>query len=266
MAEDTWMISGPKVVEFDDVTRLKIALVGGQVDIVAHDEPTTRVEVHTVTGKDLKVAFDGTTLEIDHPQLGWDNTLGLLTGFRGREKADVSILVPRFAALDLGVVSASALVSGLTRDATLSTVSGDVQVDGHVGDLTLNAVNGELAVRDHHGDVTAHTVSGDITVAGDIRSLTTDGVSGNVFADLARVAHRLRANTVSGDVTVRLEPGSPAQYTINTVSGRLQLDSQSVTGVRGTFTTTYGELGGSWLDVRVNTVSGDVSVLHAVAV
>ncbi|MEJ1230155.1 MAG: hypothetical protein WDM88_05315 [Galbitalea sp.] len=51
--------------------RLKVALVRGQVDIVGHDEPTTRVEVHSVSGKELRVALDGDSLEVDHPQLRW---------------------------------------------------------------------------------------------------------------------------------------------------------------------------------------------------
>ena len=34
--------------------------------------------------------------------------------------------------------------------------------------------------------------------------------------------------------------------------------------MRGRYTGKYGELDGRWLDLRVNTVSGDISVLHAV--
>jgi hypothetical protein len=34
--------------------------------------------------------------------------------------------------------------------------------------------------------------------------------------------------------------------------------------VRGAFTTKYGELDKKWLEFRANTVSGNVSVLHAV--
>jgi hypothetical protein len=71
--------------------------------------------------------------------------------------------------------------------------------------------------------------------------------------------------TVNGNVTTRLAPGVAAQYRISTVNGRLQLDDASITGVRGTYNGKYGSLDQSWLDFRAATVSGDVSVLHAVS-
>ena len=71
-------------------------------------------------------------------------------------------------------------------------------------------------------------------------------------------------STVSGTVTTRLAPGVAAQYRINTVSGRLQLDDTQVTGVRGGYTGTYGALDKTWLEFKANTVSGNVSVVHAV--
>ena len=54
-------------------------------------------------------------------------------------KAEISVAVPADIALTLGVVNASALVSGLAADARVNTVSGDVIVDGLSGDLTVNA-------------------------------------------------------------------------------------------------------------------------------
>jgi hypothetical protein len=79
MAQEKWLINGPKVIDLDLVRTLKVSLVGGQIDIVAHDEPGARVEVHSVSGKDLKVSIDGDTLEIDHPQLAWDNFLDVFS-------------------------------------------------------------------------------------------------------------------------------------------------------------------------------------------
>lgn len=262
MAEEKWLIEGPKVIDLGVVRKLKVALVRGQVDIVGHDEPTTRVEVHSVAGKELRVAIDGDSLEIDHPQLRWDNFIDVFRSFRGSASADVSILVPRDVALKFGVVSASALISGLRGDATISTVSGDLVIDGLEGDITLNSVSGELAVQGHVGKIAAHTVSGDVTLSGRIRTLTCDGVSSDVFLDVQGAPDLIKVNTVSGNVTTRLEEGYGADYRINTVSGRIQLDDASVTGVRGTYTGKYGTLERNWLELRANTVSGNVSVLH----
>jgi hypothetical protein len=166
MAEEKWLLDGPKVIDLGPVRKLKVALVRGQVDIVGHDEPTTRVEVHSVSGKDLRVSLDDGVLEIDHPQLRWDNFIDVFRSFHGSARSDVSILVPRDIALTLGVVSSTGLVSGLRSNASISTVNGDLVIDGLTGDITLNAVNGELSVQNHTGRISARTVNGEITASG----------------------------------------------------------------------------------------------------
>lgn len=265
MAEDEeWMVEGPKVIDLAGIDRLKVGLIGGQVDIVGHDEPDTRVEVHSVSGRALRIAVRDGRLEIDHPQLRWDNWLETMRTFRAAARADVSVLVPREIGLRLGVVTASALLSGTRGDASLSTVSGDLVVDAVQGDLQVNAVSGEIAVRDHQGRMSVHTVSGDVTASGDLRSFSSDGVSGDVFLDLKGRGGSVIVNTVSGSVTARLEPDVSVDYAIATASGRLQLEDQHLTIVRGRYLGSSGPEGGDRLDLKVNSVSGNVNVLHAV--
>jgi DUF4097 and DUF4098 domain-containing protein YvlB len=264
MAQEKWLVDGPKVIDVGLIRTLKVSLVGGQVDIVGHDEPGARVEVHSVAGKDLKISVDGDTLEIDHPELRWDNFLDAFRTFRSSARADVSIMVPRDVALKFGVVSASALISGLRTDANISTVSGDVVIDGLSGELRLNSVSGEVSARDHTGPIYAHLVNSAITATGHVSEFTSDSVTGDVFLDLAGTPSAIRINTVSGNVTVRLESDVPAEYKINTVSGRLHLDDSDVRGVRGAFTGKFGTLDKTWLEFRANTVSGDISLMHAV--
>jgi len=48
MAEESWVVSGPQVIEVDEVRSLRVQLVAGRVDVVTHDEPGARVEVHDV--------------------------------------------------------------------------------------------------------------------------------------------------------------------------------------------------------------------------
>ncbi|GHF22378.1 DUF4097 family beta strand repeat-containing protein [Pseudolysinimonas yzui] len=262
MSQQKWLLDGPKTIEVDGIRKLKVGLVAGHIDVIAHDEPVTRIEVHSVSGKDLRITADGETLDIDHAQLSWENWLDVFRNFRpGAARADVSILVPRDVALKLGVVSATALVSGLHADADLSTVSGDLATDGISGDLQLNSVSGELSARNHYGKIVAHTVSGDITATGAVLAFSSDGVSGNVFLDLADTPDLVKINSVSGTVTARLEADVPTSYAINTVSGRLQLDDAALR-VRGKFTGKVGVLEGRWTDFRANTVSGDISVMH----
>jgi hypothetical protein len=265
VAQEKWLIDGEKIIDIDNVRKLKVGLVAGQVNIVGHDEPHVHIEVHSVTGKDLLVSLDGDTLEIDHAQWKWDNFIDVFKSFRGSARVDISLKVPRDIALKFGVVSASALISGLTEDASISTVSGDIVIDGLYGDIQLNGVSGEVSVRNHYGKIYAHTISGDITASGEIMKFTGDTVSGDVFLDIAGTPDEVRVNSVSGNVTARLESSVAAQYRINTVSGRLQLDDSEITGIRGGYTGKYGALDKQWLEFKANTVSGSVSVLHQVS-
>ena len=171
MAIEKWVIAPgeSRVIDLELVRKLKVSLIGGKVDVIAHDEPGARVEISGVTGKDLMVAIDGDILEIDHPQLRWDNFIDVFKGFVGSAKAEVSILAPRHVALKLGVVSGDALVSGFTTDAKFSTVSGDLVLDNHEGDVELSSVSGEMSAGNHIGRITAHSVSGDVVATGDMR-------------------------------------------------------------------------------------------------
>ncbi|WP_082474207.1 DUF4097 family beta strand repeat-containing protein [Curtobacterium sp. Leaf261] len=262
MAQEKWLVEEPKVIDTGIVRKLRVGLVGGQVDVIGHDEPTARVEIHTVSGKAMRVEIDGDTLTVDHPQIRWDDPIGFLRSFRGSARADVSILVPRDAAVTLGVVSAGALVSGLVRDATLNTVSGDLVADGIAGDLQVNAVSGTVTVRDHAGEITVHTVSGDVVATGDVERFSCDGVSANVLLDLAGIPDSIRVNTVSGDVSVRLEHDVPFTCAVGTASGKLQFDDERIKGVHGSYTKRSGTLDSRFVEMSINSVSGDVAVLH----
>jgi hypothetical protein len=223
--------------------------------------------VHGVTVKDLRIEVTNGAVEIDHPQLGWDNFLQVFRNFgAGGPKAEISVAVPRSVALNLGVVNASALVSGLQHDARLNTVSGDIIVDGLSGDLNVNAVSGDVQIRELDGALTANSVSGDVAATGRITKATIETVSGAMLVDSTGPVHSIGLSTVSGNATIRLDEGHAANYVVRSVSGRVQIDGELRSG-RGlgpttNFTGSAGELSGTFVDVRANSVSGDVTVLR----
>ncbi|MTE23960.1 DUF4097 family beta strand repeat-containing protein [Microbacterium sp. ZXX196] len=262
MAEEKWIIQPgeTRVIDVAGVTRLKAALVGGQIDIVGHDEEHTRIEVHGVAAKELRIEMSGAELEIDHPQLRWDNfltTFGRL-GASG-PRAEISVAVPRAVALSLGVVSASALVAGLAAGATINTVSGDVLVDGLAGDLHTHAVSADIQVRGLEGAFSTDMVSGDVAVAGAVTTADVNTVSGSVLLDAEGELREAQVNSVSGSTTIRLDDDYPAAYTVHTLSGRVQVDGSSRSR---NYAGRAGVLSGMFADVRVNSVGGDVSVLR----
>jgi hypothetical protein len=272
MTLEKWIIhpGETRVIDIETVRKLKVGLVGGQIDVVAHDDPGVRIEVHAVTIKDLRIEVSGDAVEIDHPQLRWDNFLEVFRNFGANgPKAEISVAVPRDVALTLGVVSASALVAGIREDVRLNTVSGDIIVDGLTGDLSVNAVSGDVQARQVVGALSANSVSGDVAVTGDIRRASVDMVSGAVLVDSAGPVERVDVNTVSGATTIRLDEGHPANYAVRSVSGRVQVDGVVRSGHGSGPMTNYagsaGELSGSFADVRVNSVSGDITVLRRAA-
>ncbi|MDT0156090.1 DUF4097 family beta strand repeat-containing protein [Microbacterium sp. ARD32] len=263
---EKWLIAPgeERVIDIASATRLKVGLVGGQIDVVAHDEPGIRIEVHGVTTKDLRVESDGTQIEIDHPQIGWDNFLEVFRNFgSGGPKAQISVAVPRGISLSLGVVSAGALVSGIRNDIKLNTVSGDIIADEVTGDLSVNSVSGDVQLRALTGSVSANSVSGDVAVTGALRKATIDTVSGSVLIDALGDVNTINLNTVSGAVTVRLDETLPANYVLRSMSGKLTVDGvQRSSGGPSNYTGQHGELAGSFVDVRANTVSGGITVLR----
>jgi len=266
MTLEKWIVhpGESRVIDIESVHKLKVGLVGGQIDVIAHDEPGVRIEVHAVTIKDLRIEATGDTIEIDHPQLRWDNFLEVFRNFgAGGPKAEISVAVPRSIALNLGVVSASALVAGLENDVRLNTVSGDIIVDGLTGDLQVNAVSGDIQAHRLVGALSANSVSGDVAATGTLRKATVDTVSGSIMLDTTGAVHQIGLNTVNGNATVRLDQTLAANYVARSVSGRVQVDGVVRSGSGPTnFTGSAGELSGTFADIRTNTVSGDVTVLR----
>ena len=267
---EKWLIAPgeTRVIDVERAQRLKISLVGGQVDVIAHDEPGIRIEVHDVTVKDLRIEHDGSLLEIDHPQRNWDNFLEVFRDFgSGGPRAEVSVAVPRDIALTLGVVSASALVSGLAESVRLNTVSGDIIVDTHTGAITVNAVSGDVQAQGLHGTFDANSVSGAVAVTGTPTRATIDTVSGALVVDTTAPIDTIGLNTVAGNATLRLPENLAAKYAARTMTGRLMIDGvDRGSGMPSSYNGSSGELAGTFVDVKFNSVSGDLTVLrHAAA-
>ncbi len=261
-----WQVDGPRTIDLERVTRLKVSLIGGAIDIVGHDEPSARIEIHSVAERPIRVAVNGGALEIDHAQVRWDNWLTTMREFRSSARAEISLVVPRDIALKLGAVSASALVTAIRGDASLTSVSGDITLDGVEGDVGMTTVSGELTARDHTGRIVVHTVSGDVTASGDIHAFRGDGVSADVFLEITGRPQSVVTSSVGGALTLRLAPGVPVDYSVATVNGRVRIDDERISIVRGRYHGTIAGDGGRAVDLRVSGVSGDIAVLHAALV
>ena len=263
MPGESWVVTGPQIIEVEDVRAVRAALVGGWVDVVGRDEPGARIEVHRVEGRPLEVSLEDGELRVGYSFTlgGWEGFLDRLRNVQGTDAADVHIAVHRDVAAKLGTVTADGLLADVVQGASVSTVSGSIVTDGTHGVLVANAVSGDVALRDHVGDLRAKSVSGTVTVSGAFAQAAVSTVSGAVTLDASRAAG-ISVSTVSGDVTVRVPQGLGVAVAARTVSGRVVVDGQEVPGegpIHGSVDIMTGD---GACRLHVKTVSGHLTVLR----
>ncbi len=260
MAE--WTVQGPQRLEFEEsVHRLRLRVVAGDVTVTAGDGPA-RLDVHDIDGAPLTVRMIEGELTIGYDDLGWG---GLLGGWRGhRRSVSLSLSVPPSCAVQLGVVSADALLAGFAAPAEVRSVSGEVTLDGVTADVTAQTVSGDVAAHALQGALRLETVSGGLTVVdGAGSSVRARSVSGEMTLDLQpSEAGDVTLESVSGDVVVRLPEETGASIAVQSMSGRL---SSGFTGLQERRSPGSrrmdGRIGTGTGRVDVRTVSGDVAVL-----
>lgn len=257
-----WTVDAPASLDFGEVTRLNVRLIGGTVAVLASDE-TPSLVVSEIKGRPLQVDYSDGILTIGYEQLTWEHLLDFLKPHN--DEAAVTVTVPADCPVQLGVVSASALVSGLTCGASVKGVSGDVTLDGVIGDVTADTVSGELQARDIDGAVRFNTVSGELTLAnGSVSVMSAESVSGRVAADVTLDSPgKVKVSTVSGEVTLRLPEYTDARVRLNSLSGKVQTDfgSLPVKKVPGSRSVS-GNVGAGTGHVSVSTVSGAITLLR----
>lgn len=167
-------------------------------------------------------------------------SLGELRG-RGSRDHDMELVLPRGVRL---------AISGSTGDIDVRDVGGDVTVRVRSGDVHLAGVGERVVVESFSGDVVleggvgvarVESASGDITLQGVRGSATITTTSGDLTVGAAGAA-QLSAQTVSGDITVDGTLADDARVRLDTHSGDVVLRVND--GLRGTldFQTFSGEL------------------------
>ncbi len=257
-----WTIEAPMSLEFDDVTGLRIRLIAGSVAVLATDGKPS-LDVSSVEGDPLTVTYDGGVLTIAHENLTWE---GLLKWLRPqRHSATVTVTVPRKCPTQVGVVSATAVMSGISSRASVKSVSGGITLDGVTGDVDANTVSGALEAQGINGRLNFRTVSGDLTLAdGWLERLDANVVSGDVTADIdLDPLGGMQVTTVSGEVTLRLPAEADAQVNLHSLSGDVRSEFPELKRTSAPASRSVsGSLGAGSGHVSVTTMSGRVMLLR----
>jgi hypothetical protein len=258
-AMSRWTIHEPTTLEFDGVVMLNATLFAGNISVLATDDKPS-AQISDVTGRPLLVSHEAGMLSISHEV--WESVLGWL--HQDQTCATVTVMVPRDCPVKLNLVSAGAVITGLSARTSIKTGSGDVTLDGVTGQIEANTVSGFFEAQGLDGAVSFNSISGDLALAGgSVEQLLAKSVSGKIAADIALGRDgQVRVSTVSGEVTLRLPSSCSAQVNLKSTAGRIEaafaeLD-RSERPVAKSLSGTLGD--GSGL-LSVNTVSGSVTLL-----
>ncbi|MFF8287884.1 DUF4097 domain-containing protein [Streptomyces sp. NPDC016309] len=263
-----WSVDTPTKLTLDDtaVTALNVRLVNGTVNVVGTDEGPVRLEVSAIEGPPLIVTQQGSTLTIAYEDLPWQGFLKWLDPKGWHRSAVVSLAVPAGARVEVGVIGAGAVVSGVRGRTDVRGVTGDTTLVGLSGEVRAETVSGSVEAQALTGDLRFTSVSGDLTVVdGAGTSVRAESVSGDMVVDLdpAGQPADIRLTTVSGEVAIRLPHPADAQVEANTVGGAVSnaFDDLRVTGQWGAKKIT-GTLGDGRGSLKASTVSGSIALLR----
>jgi hypothetical protein len=257
-----WTIEAPTNLDFDHVTALRVRLIAGSVAVLATDGRPS-LDVASVAGDPLDVTYEDGLLTVTHENLTWE---GLLKWLRPqRPSATVTVTVPRQCATQVGVVSATAVMSGISARASVKSVSGGITLDGVTGDVDANTVSGALEAQGINGKLNFNSVSGDLTLAdGWLERLDANAVSGDVTADIdLDPLGGMRVTTVSGEVTLRLPAEADARVQLHSMSGDVRSEFAELRHLSAPASRSVsGSLGAGSGHVSVTTMSGRVMLLR----
>jgi DUF4097 and DUF4098 domain-containing protein YvlB len=256
-----WTIDEPTTLDFDGVVAVKATLVSGTISILATDEKPS-LHVASVDGQPLLVTHEAGMLSVTHENLVWEGVLKWLRTMRC--DADITMTVPRDCPVTINLLTANAVVAGLSARTSIKSGSGNVTLDGVTGKIDANTVSGVIEAQGLDGAVSFNSVSGDLALAGgSVGALTASTVSGRIAADVDLQAEsKVRISTVSGEVALRLPESTSAQVSLNAAAGRVDSSfSGLVRQDRAVTKTLAGTLGDGTGRLNVNTVSGSVTLL-----
>ncbi|MFG2223573.1 DUF4097 domain-containing protein [Streptomyces sp. NPDC050161] len=261
-------VDGPRTLEIEEpVGALNVRVYGGTVNVVGtSDGSPARLEVGELHGTPLTVSYEDGALTVAYEDLPWKGFLKLFDRKAWNRSAVISVTVPAATRVEVGVVGASAVVSGIAGRTDVRGVTGDSTLVGLTGEVRAETVSGNVEAQAVTGDLRFHSVSGDLTVIdGAGGAVHAGSVSGDMVLDLDPSAKGtdIQLTSVSGEVAIRLPDPADATVEANTTSGTVSnaFDSLRVGSQWGAKSIT-GALGAGTGTLKVTTVSGGLALLR----
>ncbi len=227
-------------------------------------ERGSRVVIESHNGDVNVTGTDGDMLEAKGEEDGEKAMLGyrvsgttvyinrsmLKGGHRGGE-VNINVRLPRFAALQLSVLTGNATITRVEGEVKANVVSGDLAVQCAKGLLRVNSVSGNVEINGATGDVYAEAVSGDVLFKGEIRA-----------------AGIYNLKSMNGEVEMTIPEKSVGfTATLTTFNGELETDFplklESTTQTGGLNRRIIGRFGDGQAKVALNSFNSAVRILKA---
>jgi hypothetical protein len=262
-----WSVAEPRKLTFDDpVTALHVRVVNGTVNVVGTDEGSARLEVSELEGPPLLVTLQDGTLTVAYEDLPWKGFLKWLDRKGWRRSAVVTLAVPAGTPVEVGVVGAAAVVSGMEDRVEVKGVTGDTTLVRIAGPVRVDTVSGSLEAQAVTGDLRFNSVSGDLTVIeASGCSVRAESVTGSMIVDIdpTGTPTDVQLSNVSGEIAIRLPHPADAEVEANTTSGTVSsaFEDLRVSGQWGAKKIT-GRLGAGNGKLKAMTVSGSIAMLR----
>ncbi|MCQ4208290.1 DUF4097 family beta strand repeat-containing protein [Streptomyces longispororuber] len=261
-----WSVAEPQKLAFDEpLTTLRVRIVNGTVNVVGTDEGSARLEVSAIEGPPLLVTQQEGTLSVAYDDLPWKGFLKWLDRKGWHRSAVVSLAVPAGTRVEVGVVGAGAVVSGMEGHTEVKGVTGDTTLVGVTGPVRTSTVSGSVEAQAVTGDLRFNSVSGDLTVVeGSGSFVKADTVSGSMIVDLDPAGPTdVSLTSVSGEIAIRIPHPADTEVEANTASGAVSnaFDGLRVSGQWGAHKIT-GRLGAGTGSLKATTVSGSIALLR----
>jgi DUF4097 and DUF4098 domain-containing protein YvlB len=256
---------------------LVVEIGKGRVRISAAETTEVTVDVEGPEADEVTVTFEGNALRVIGPRHSG--------GFFNKENnLDVEITVPTDSRAMVKTGSADIEADGQLGDTRFKTGSGDVTCDTFSGAASIDTGSGDVEIAEAHAELQIKSGSGDISVGSCVRELNISTGSGDVEVGTANgrtvvktgsgdlrvdtsnadvslstgsgdltigTARRgkVSAKGASSDVHIGIPAGTPVWADINTVTGRVRSDIESVGAPKE---------GQDHIELQARTVSGDI--------
>jgi DUF4097 and DUF4098 domain-containing protein YvlB len=227
----------------------RLATRTGSIHLSAWTVPAGSVTAQTISG-DIGVDGLGVSRDSRLQSQSGDITVSSLQSTAGFAAESAS------GAVGLTGGSASTLASFKTQSGRIGVKdlkSGQIQVESVSGEAAIEGVGGALTIKSVSGAIIARSVNS--------YSVALNSVSGNVvFAFADPHSGSFAGTTVSGDLTLELDPESDANIEAASTSGRvicaLPLEGQTSAHERHV----AGKLGAGSGSIRLQSISGDLTI------